>query len=668
MKQFDFTKIAVPKEQSFTFDTVRLSVISNRILRVEQNDNGIFCDNATQLAVCRNLQSVATRVRREHNFVVIATEKSAFRVNLSNLQTEAKIGRQWVLPSNRTNLGGTARTLDGTVGILGGWKSERTAKDRFMINHIRKGIFSSNGVAEIDDSDSFIFNEDGSVSVRNEKCTDKYIFAFGDDYFGGLKEFYSLCGKTPLLPKYVFGNWWSRYHAYTQQEYIELFDKFEQKKIPFTVATIDMDWHIVKNVPKDVKDGWTGYTFEKELFPDYKAFFKNLKNRNLAITMNLHPHDGVRYFEEQYDDMCKAVGQNPDEKKPVKFNLLNERFRKAYFDILHHPYENDGVDFWWIDWQQGTSSKEMQELDPLWLLNHYHYSDSKSGMILSRYAGLGSHRYPVGFSGDTVVCWKSLALQPWFTSNASNAGYTWWSHDIGGHLLNSGNNELYLRWLQFGVFSPVNRLHSNNVSISKEPWNFPQVEETAKKYLRLRHRLIPYLYSANVETSENGTPLICPMYYRDKSENAYSEKYKNQYYFGSELIVVPVTRKTKAGKPNVKFYLPDGEWTDIFTDEKYSGGEYEICCPIERIPVFAKAGAIIPMLPEADGNSTDFDELCVTVYYGENTYTLYDDDGEKIIFKLDKDELTVSPSANCKTKRITVIYKNCNKDKKIIEL
>jgi alpha-glucosidase (family GH31 glycosyl hydrolase) len=214
-----------------------------------------------------------------------------------------------------------------------------------------------------------------------------------------------------------------------------------------------MDWHIVKNVPLDVNPtiiqgpGWTGYTFEKSLFPDHKAFFENLKGRNLAITMNLHPHDGVRYFEEQYKDMCKACNQNPDEKKPVKFNLTNTAFRDAYFDILHHPYENEGVDFWWIDWQQGTSSKEMMGLDPLWLLNHYHYLDicrnGNNGVILSRYAGIGSHRYPIGFSGDTVVCWKSLDLQPWFTANASNAGYTWWSHDIGGHVGNLGKNEIY---------------------------------------------------------------------------------------------------------------------------------------------------------------------------------------------------------------------------------
>lgn len=675
--RFEMKNAPAKEKQVFIYGNVRISVISERILRVEKSEKGIFCDKPTQMVICRDFADVNVKVKKNHNFVCLYTGKGAFRVNLSTLEVEAGIGKLWVMPSNETNLGGTARTLDGTFGVLGSWKTKREKRDHFCLGHIRKGIFSSNGVAEIDDSNSFLFNEDGTVCLRNGKCTDKYIFAFKDDYLGGLKEFYALCGATPVLPKYALGNWWSRYYAYSDKEYLKLMDNFEEKNIPFTVATIDMDWHIVKNVPKDVRPtviqgaGWTGYTFEESLFPDYKAFLKNLKGRNLAITMNLHPHDGVRYFEKQYKEMCEANGQNSDLKKPVKFNLTNAVFRDSYFDILHHPYENDGVNFWWIDWQQGTKSKEMLGLDPLWLLNHYHYLDNtrngNKGMILSRYAGIGSHRYPVGFSGDTFVCWKSLDLQPWFTANASNAGYTWWSHDIGGHVYNNGDNEIYLRWVQYGVFSPINRLHSNNTSISKEPWNFPDTEEIAIKYLRLRHRLLPFLYSANVRTAKDGIPLVCPMYYYDKSDLAFDKKYKNQYYFGEQLIVAPVTQKTKDDSPNVRFYIPGGVWTDIFTGEKYEKGEYEICCPFEFYPVFAKEGAIIPLLPERNDNSTDFSEIIVNVFKGENEYILYDDDGESIKFILKGEDIEIIPSENCKTKKVTVVFKDTDKENIVLE-
>ncbi|MBO4381133.1 MAG: hypothetical protein J5815_03155 [Clostridia bacterium] len=550
-------------------------------------------------------------------------------------------------------------------------------------------------MSEFDDSKSFLLSQDGSVAKRENGAVDKYIFAFGDDYLGGLKEFYQLTGYTPLLPKYALGNWWSRYHAYTDKEYTELIDKFASKDVPLTVATIDMDWHIVKNVPKDVPKttmqgaGWTGYTFEKSLFPDYKAFLAGLKNRGLAVTMNLHPRDGVRYFETQYEDMARACGIDPATKQPVEFDLTDEKFLPAYFDILHHPYENDGVDFWWIDWQQGTKSK-MRGLDPLWLLNHYHFIDNsrggKRGLILSRYSGLGSHRYPLGFSGDTIVCWKSLDFQPFFTSLASNAGYTWWSHDIGGHLFSKGKEELYMRWLEFGVFSPINRLHSSNIGISKEPWNYPHVEETAEKYLRLRHALLPYLYTANVKTAEEGIPLIAPAYYYSKSPLAYAKAFRNQYYFGEQLFVSPTTKKAKNGVTRQEIWLPKGEWYDFFTGEKFVASDengliFEKDFKLDEYPVFAKAGAIVPMLEYA-GNSQSFDNLKVKVFLGaENTYTLYDESGApqkrevsnaaelflpseetkerlaSIRFELkggDKWTLKVTPLANCTTKHLIV--------------
>jgi alpha-glucosidase (family GH31 glycosyl hydrolase) len=158
--------------------------------------------------------------------------------------------------------------------------------------------------------------------------------------------------------------------------------------------------------------------WNKELFPDHVAFLKDLRDRKLKTTLNTHPADGVRAFEKPYEAMCKALGRDsskgvvrpkplplarcPTDNQPIPFECADKKFFDEYLKLLHHPLEDEGVDFWWLDWQQGPHS-EIKGVDPLWVLNHYHFLDSgRKGdrrFTFSRYAGPGSHRYPIGFSG-----------------------------------------------------------------------------------------------------------------------------------------------------------------------------------------------------------------------------------------------------------------------------
>ena len=284
MARFSVRTKPAKEENTVVFDDVRISVLTDRIVRVERSGDGRFCDLPTQTVLNRSFHNPQFKCEKTDNKVSIETKCATFVVDLRTLETAVRFEGESTFnkPSKKQNLGGTARTLDGTFGNLASWKRKKDGKDHFAIGHLRCGIFGTNGVAEYDDSKSFLLKEDGSVEARNEGAVDKYIFAFDGDYLGGLKEFYALTGYTPLLPKYALGNWWSRYHAYTDEEYTTLIDRFASNNIPLTVATIDMDWHIVKNVPKDVPKktmqgaGWTGYTFEKSLFPDYKAFLAGL--------------------------------------------------------------------------------------------------------------------------------------------------------------------------------------------------------------------------------------------------------------------------------------------------------------------------------------------------------------------------------------------------------
>ena len=335
------------------------------------------------------------------------------------------------------------------------------------------------------------------------------------------------------------------------------------------------------------------------------------------------------------------MGVDPKSELPVQFDPTDPHFMEVYLKELHHPLEEEGVDFWWLDWQQGTVTK-VPGLDPLWMLNHYHYLDSSwkgsRSITFSRYAGVGSHRYPVGFSGDTVISWDTLNFQPYFTNTASNIGYGWWSHDIGGHMMGVRDDELMARWVQYGVFSPINRLHStDNPFNGKEPWKFDKITENVmEEYLRLRHGMIPYLYTMNRRAHVDDLPLIQPMYYMEPEQR---EAYEvpNEYYFGSELLVSPITepQDKTARAAKVTTWLPEGLWADFFNGIVYHGGRLlNLWRGVEDIPVLMKAGAIIPMKDmRVFDNSVDNPKAMeIKVFPAEDgSFTLWEDQGDTAV-------------------------------------
>lgn len=607
----------------------RITVLTPSLVRVEIQKDGIFTDSATQYIWNRDFPAVEYSYETSGNNVLINTKNHIFNFNASSKKITHVFFAdkdKWVTCNNSGNLGGTRRTLDMKKGKV----------------KLEPGILSKTGVAVLNDDGILLV--DGKLQARKTKESDVYVFAYGRNYREAINDYFYMTGSTPLLPRYVLGNWWSRYHAYTQEEYKNLMLRFEKENLPFTIATVDMDWHWTKvnekfgtnykakNIVQGV--GWTGYSWNTDLFPDYKEFLKWLHDKNYHVTLNLHPAEGIRSFEVMYPEMAKAMGIDPTSKKDIPFDISSDLFINNYFDIVHHPYETDGVDFWWIDWQQGKKST-LKDVDPLWALNHYHYMDNcrngKRGVVLSRYCGIGSHRYPIGFSGDYNVSWKSLAFQPEFTNRASNIGYDWWSHDIGGHMLGYYDDEMYLRWLQYGVFSPLNRLHSSNFALQgKEPWKHSEtVRRIAGEYLRLRHALIPYLYTANYITHTENRALCEPMYFSyPNKKGAY--KVPNQYTFGSELIVCPITEKInkKINLAKVKVWLPKGRFTDVFTGQIYEGGKTVIMSrDLEHMPVLAKEGAIIPLSQNKGNDCSNPKHIKLLIYRGNNSYTLYEDDG-----------------------------------------
>lgn len=624
-----------------TGDKYRFTVLSPRLIRMEWHDRGQFIDERTQLVVSRDFPLPEfTVTRHDDGGIEILTEYLQLRYDGHEF-SEAGLSVQLLKgatdphysawrygfeypqqPPFRGNLLGTARTLDEVDGAT----------------ELDFGILATFGFAIADDSSSALLSEDGWIAARPEseatERKDLYLFAHGRDFHAALVDYHRLTGPNPVVPRYTLGNWWSRYWPYSEKEYLDLMDRFEDESIPLSVSVIDMDWHLV-TIDPEIGTGWTGYTWNRELFPDPERFLRELHDRGLAVTLNVHPADGVRRHEEAYPQMAEAVGIDPASGLPVAFDITNREFVDAYLKYLHHPMEDQGVDFWWLDWQSGGATN-VRGLDPLWMLNHIHFHDSgregKRPLTFSRYAGLGSHRYPVGFSGDTITTWESLDFQPYFTNTAANVGYTWWSHDIGGHMMGYKDVEMTVRWCQYGVFSPINRLHSSySAFTTKEPWAFgPRACDVIGRFMRLRHRLVPMLYTAAWQAHTDSVQVVRPMYHDHPSDGtAYLTP--NQSMMGEHLLVAPITA---AEDPDAKLgavhaWLPEGGWFDLFTGQRYEGGSHLMMHrPMEQMPVLARAGAVLPLAEALEPITNAPAKLTFRVFPGSGVSHLIEDHGE----------------------------------------
>ena len=611
----------------------RFTILTTRLIRIEHSETGDFVDQASQIIWHRE-QPLPTFTVADHDadsLVLIATEHLALSCYIDRppsgqtlFITLKQTDALWHYGDTDThNLGGTLRTLDGIDGAA----------------PLEKGLLSQSGWAVITD-ESLLFNDDSWLEARHAAALDLYFFGYGHDYEACLQDYLKIAGPVPLIPRWALGNWWSRYHPYSQDELQALIDDFAAYDIPLSVLIIDMDWHITDT--GNASNGWTGYTWNEQLFPDADGLLAYAHQKRLKVSLNLHPADGVWPHEAAYDALAQRLGHDTRNGDPINFDIADPQYALAYFEELHHPLEARGIDFWWMDWQQGYDSS-IPGLDPLWWLNHLHAydiarDDQKRRFVFSRWGGLGNHRYPIGFSGDAQITWASLDFQPYLTSTAANVGFGWWSHDIGGHYKGTDDPELFTRWVQYGVFSPILRLHTvKGAMLDRRPWTFDRHHsQIIADAMRLRHALVPYLYSEARKFYATGVPPIRPMYYEHPEADA-AYACPQQYYFG-DLIAAPFTHPadpdTRLSRQVV--WLPAGDWYDFFSGQPYSGGRWHVIYgTLEDMPVFAKAGAIIPMNPDDSANGVDNPQTVQLKVFGDvaGEYVLYEDDGESTAYR-----------------------------------
>ena len=635
----------------------RFTVLTPQLIRMEWSENGKFEDRATLTFVNRKLEVPQFKVRQSKSKLTITTSNVTLtylkgaKFSAENLKAEILVNGEKVVwhygDVDTQNLMGTTRTLDGADG------AKLRKKDPMEL-----GLLSRSGWSVVDDSQRHLFVPVESHWKQWVECRpegdrlDLYLFAYGHEYTKALKDYTRVAGNIPLPPKYVFGYWWSRYWQYSDNELRDLVETMHSLDIPIDVLIVDMDWHetwgmTFKDPRKDEygqKIGWTGYTWKKQLFPSPENFFEWCRKQKLKTSLNLHPASGIPTNEEPYERFAKAYGWT-EKGKGIPYKMSEQKWADAYFNTVLGPMEKQGVDFWWLDWQQWKESKYVEGLSNTFWLNHTfnHHMNEKGDerpLIYHRWGGMGSHRYQVGFSGDTYITWASLAFLPWFTATASNVGYGYWGHDIGGHFYHKEeektptNPELFLRWLQYGVFTPVFKTHaSKSQYIERRIWQFPDHFLDMRAAMHLRYALVPYIYSAAREGFDTGVSICRPMYYTyPENELAYSSK--EQFMFGRDLLVAPIVTPidTATGLASQRVWLPKGErWFNMTSGKMYEGSDeiVEIHCTLSENPYFAKAGAIIPMYPKSVKNLQGIINSYVLTFVpgGDGETTIYEDDG-----------------------------------------
>lgn len=639
----------------------RFTVLTPQMIRMEWSADGKFEDRATLTFVNRKLEVPQFKVRQTRSKVTITTSnvtltyKKGEKFSAENLSAEILVAGKKVVwhygDKDSQNLMGTTRTLDGYYGF----DSPKNRKSRSLME---TGLLSRSGWSVVDDSQRHLFVPVESHWKQWVECRpegdrlDLYLFAYGHEYTKALKDYTRVAGNIPLPPKYVFGYWWSRYWQYSDNELRDLVETMRSLDIPLDVLIVDMDWHETwglsrKNSKRDEygqRVGWTGYTWKKQLFPSPENFLEWCHKQNLKTSLNLHPASGIQPYEEPYKRFVEAYDWK-EVGKSVPFKMSEQKWADAYFETVLGPMERQGVDFWWLDWQQWVNSKYVKGLNNTFWLNHtfdHHMAEkgNERPMIYHRWGGLGSHRYQTGFSGDTYIAWEVLQFLPWFTATASNVGYGYWGHDIGGHMFHKEDKkeidpELYLRWLQYGVFTPVFKTHcTKDRVIERRIWQFPNHMFDMRAAMHLRYALVPYIYAAARETFDTGVSMTRPMYYsHPECDLAYTSK--DQFMFGGDLLVAPIVTPTDkvTGLATRKVWLPKGEkWYNMVSGKLYEGSdsEVEIHCALSENPYFAKAGSIIPMYPKSVRNlqQTLNSYLLTFVPGGDGETTIYEDDGK----------------------------------------
>lgn len=517
------------------------------------------------------------------------------------------------------------------------------------------------------------------------ECMD-YYFMYGENADGVIAQIRDLTGQSPMYPLWTFGFWQSRERYKSQREIMEVVDKYRQLGIP--LDGIIQDWQYW-----GPNTNWNSMNFDNPEFPEPQKMIDHIKSKNAKIMISIWASFGPDTKQYKELEEIKALFNfttwpassvdrwPPDMTKPsgVKpYDAYNEKARDIYWEHLNRGLFSKGIDAWWTDSTEpdhldvkesdfniptalGTYRSVVNAFPLMTNKGIYEHqraiTSDKRVYLLTRCAFAGQQRYAANtWSGDVVATWNVFKKQIPTGLNFSLSGIPYWNTDIGGFFsreyegeaTNKAYHELYTRWFQYGTFLPMQRSHGSGVK--KEIYNLGKkgdwVYDTEEKYIHLRYALLPYLYSTGWQVTSNAGSFLRALF-MDFNEDKSVHDISTQYMFGKAFLVIPVTEpmyvffnNNKWAEPYENFsktgtqkvYLPQGTtWFDFWTGETFNGGQtITKDVPIDIIPLYVRAGSIIPFGPKVQySTEKKWDNLEVRIYPGANgEFVLYEDEND----------------------------------------
>ena len=603
----DYKSSTSNPESVFKGNKYRITILTDRLIRLEYNENGVFEDRPSIFAQNRNFAKPDFNVSENNNTLKIITKYFELEYKKEKKFDGGKLSPTSNLKILLYNTDKVwyynhpeARRYPATISM-----SDNKMKSK-------KGIFSLDGFISIDDSNTDIILENGQIEKRNSSGIDMYVFMYNKDYYYCLNDYFMLTGKPSFLPRYSFGVWYSKNEFFDENKIQKVSNKFIENNVPISILILNK---------------WSTKMDLSESYSNFKDIFQLLFNRNIRLGLTIDYTDG--FDSNQYAKLGQYLQK--DKFGRIPFNIYDSKTIDAYLKILIHPLIFNGIDFLSLNKPLKSSNNLNYNLD-YYLYNDQKIIENKRPLFCSSNYSNISHRYGTTYSGVSKVGWNALKNIVEFNTSSFNIGMSYWVHDIGGTFDGIEDNELFTRFVQLGVFSPIIKLSSEGGKYYKrEPWVWGiKTSKITTDYLNLRYRLIPYIYTEAYKYYKFGKPMIEPIYYR--YPKIYDDAlYRDEYFFGSQFLISPITEKKDYIMNRVihKLYIPDGIWYDYFTGKKYRGNKrYTSFYKDEDYPVFVKSGSIIPLSVNKYNNINLPNELEILIFPGENnTYSIYEDDG-----------------------------------------